>query len=180
MKLILIFFVVLNSTLAMADSFSLDKDGKHYVCEEKNPVIDPGGILLCIDTAYRGPFSKEEATRICTGSRTVSPANCAIKAYNGPFAKEEAIQLCIRASGNGPIDCALKAYSGPFSREESLKLCAGGDVANAECAIKAYAGPYSKEEALRLCTTQPLLILKSLRLIEQSTEIQQKLKLIQK
>lgn len=156
MKLVLLFSLGLSFTLfsafASADSFELIKDGKNYLCEETSPVIDPGGRLKCVDKAYSGPFSKEEAGRICEGARDEKPAICAIKAYNGPFAKEEAIQLCVRAKGDGPVDCAIKAYN----------------------------GPYSKEEALRLCKGEAKLALKSLNLIEQSSELQEKLRTLKK
>lgn len=180
MKLFISAVILLTSTLALADSFTVIRDGKEYLCEEHNPVIDPGGRMKCIDKAYSGPFSKAEAERICEGARDEAPALCAIQAYTGPFTKEEAIQLCIRARSNGPIDCAVKAYAGPFTKVESLNLCAGGSVANADCAIKAYAGPYSKEEALRLCKAEPMLALKSLKLLEQSSDIQEKIRSLKK
>lgn len=184
MRLVLLFSLGLSVTLASvfasADSFELIKDGKNYLCEETNPVIDPGGRLKCVEKAYNGPFSKDEAARICERARDERPALCAIKAYNGPFTKDEAIQLCVRAKSNGPVDCAIKAYSGPFSKLESMSLCAGGTVANADCAIKAYNGPYTKEEALRLCKGEAILALKSLNLIEQSSELQEKLRTLQK
>jgi hypothetical protein len=180
MKLILCFCLFLSSTITWADSFTVIKEGKEYLCEEKNPVLDPGGALKCIEKAYSGPFSKSESERICAGARDERPAICAIAAYAGPFSKEESIRLCVRAKSNGPIDCASKAYAGPFSKEESLTLCTGGTLANADCAIKAYAGPYTKEEAIRLCKAEPYLLLKSLNLLEQSSEIQEKMRLLKK
>lgn len=176
MKLIFSFFVVFVSNTVWADSFTIIRDGHEYLCEDTNPIIDPGGSLKCVDKAYSGPFTKEESQRICAGARDERPALCALKAYAGPFTKEESIQLCIRAKGDGPVDCALKAYAGPFTKQESLSLCAGGTLANAECALKAYAGPYTKEESIRLCKAEALLMLKSLNLLEQSSSIQEKLR----
>lgn len=174
MKLILTLSLLLTASLANADSFTIIRDGKNYLCEEQS--IDPGGAVKCIDKAYSGPFSREEANRICAGARDESPALCAIKAYSGPFSREESINLCVGARGLGPVECAAKAYSGPFSREESLGLCRGGTIANAECAIKAYSGAYSREEALRLCKSNSALVLRSLNLIEQSSELKEKLR----
>lgn len=178
MKIILSSLVMFAAFASNADSFTTIKDGKEYLCQET--LIDPGGALACVNKAYSGPFSKDESQRICAGAHDESPAVCGIAAYSGPFSKEESIQLCTHAKSNGPIDCASKAYSGPFSKAESLTLCAGGTVANADCAIKAYAGPYSKEEALRICKSEPMLILRSLRLLEQSTDIQSKIKAFKK
>lgn len=174
MKLILSIGLLLAASFAQADSFTIIRDGKNYLCEEQS--IDPGGPIKCIDKAYSGPFSREEAHRICAGARDEGPALCAIKAYSGSFSREEAINLCIGARGLGPIECANRAYSGPFSRDESLGLCRGGTLANAECAIKAYSGAYSREEALRLCKSNPALILRSLNLIEQSSDLQEKIR----
>ena len=178
MKLILTFGLFLAASFAQADSFTIIRDGKNYLCEEQN--IDPGGALKCIDKAYSGPFSRDEANRICAGARDEGPALCAIKAYSGVFSREEAIELCVGARGLGPIECASKAYSGPFSRAESLSLCRGGTIANAECAIKAYSGAYSREEALRLCKSNPSLVLRSLNLLEQSSDIQEKIRSMNK
>lgn len=175
---ILISLVISQSQTVFADSFSLIKDGKNYLCTSTGP-RDPGAGAECASEAYAGPFSKDEAIRLCAGASSTTPAKCAVKAYAGPYSKEEAIRLCIRAQTLGPIDCASKAYAGPFSKDESLSLCSGNStLANAECAIKAYSGPYSKEEALRLCKNEPQLMLRSLILMQQSAEIQQKVMLI--
>jgi hypothetical protein len=179
MKLILTMAIFLVAAMAQADSFTVIRDGKNYLCEEQGP-IDPGGNLACVNKAYSGPFSKDESVRLCSGAHDESPALCGIKAYGGPFSKDESIQLCIGARSNGPVDCAIKAYGGPFSKPESLELCQGGTLANAECAIKAYAGPYSKPEAIRMCKSNPALVLKSLNLIEQSSEIQEKIRAMKK
>lgn len=176
MKLLLTIGVLLGGAFAQADSFTIIRDGKNYLCEEQNPVIDPGGNLRCVDKAYSGPFSKDEALRLCAGAHDESPALCAIKAYSGPFNRDESLQLCIGARSVGPAECAVKAYSGPFNRAESLDLCQRGTLANVECAIKAYAGPYSREEAIRLCKSNPALLLRTLDLLEQSSEIQEKIR----
>lgn len=180
MKLILTIGLLLAASLAQADSFTVIRDGKNYLCEEQDPVIDPGGNLRCVDKAYSGPFSKDESIRLCAGAHDESPALCAVKAYNGPFSKEESIGLCIGARNMGPAECAVKAYNGPFSKVESLNLCERGTLANAECAIKAYAGPYSKEESIRLCKSNPALVLRSLQLLEQSSDIQEKIRSMKK
>lgn len=61
--------------------------------------------------------------------------------------------------------------AGPFSYSEALTLCEGnGSVLNADCAIKAYADPYSKEEAVRMCKEQPMLVMRSLKLLEQAVQ----------
>ncbi len=77
----------------------------------------------------------------------------------------------------GQIKCIDKAYSGPFLKAESERICAGAhDEGPALCAIKAYGGPFSKEEALRLCKSTPALVLRSLNLLEQSSDIQEKIR----
>jgi hypothetical protein len=179
MKLFLCISVLLSFQLAKADSFTIIRDGNEYLCEQQGSPLDPGGNLECNDKAYSGPFSRDEAQRLCEGSHTDAPADCGIRAYNGPFSKDESIQLCIRARSTGPADCAIKAYGGPFSKDESLQLCSlNGSTANADCAIKAYAGPYSKEEAIRMCKSQPLLVMRSLALIEQSQDLKPKVESI--
>jgi hypothetical protein len=81
----------------------------------------------------------------------------------------------------GSIDCADKAYSGPFTRDEATSLCRGArNVAPADCAIKAYAGPYSKAESIEMCKAQPMLVLRSLSLIEQSADLKEKVARIKK
>ncbi|WP_413943617.1 hypothetical protein [Bdellovibrio sp. HCB-162] len=174
----LMIFVVAMANTAHADSFTTIRDGKEYMCTSTEP-RNPGNAVDCVDTAYRGPFSKEESMRICSGATSKAPAECATAAYRGPFSKEESISLCVRAtSATGPVDCATTAYRGPFSKEESLQLCSrGGTLANAECAIKAYRGPYSKEEALRLCKAEPALLIRSFKLMESSPEVQSKIQL---
>lgn len=169
---------IATASSAHADSFTIIRDGKEYMCSPTQP-RDPNDAVDCVDEAYRGPFSKEESMRICSGATSKAPALCAIGAYRGPYSKEEAISLCQRAtSASGPVECATAAYRGPFSKEESLQLCTrGGTAANAECAIKAYRGPYSKEEAIRLCKAEPMLLMRSLNLMESSPEIQSKIRL---
>lgn len=144
----LIMFVVAAASSAKADSFTIIRDGRKYQCTSTDS-RDPGGTIECAEEAYRGPFSKEEAMRLCTGSYSTAPARCAIDAYRGPFSKEEAIRLCT----------------------------GGGSTATAECAIKAYQGPYSKEEALRICRAEPRLMMRSLKLMEDSPDVQSKIQL---
>ncbi len=178
MKLFLLLSVLTITSLCRADSFTIIRDDKQYLCEQQG-AIDPGQAADCATKAYSGPFSKDESVRLCQGARSVAPADCAIKAYSGPYSRDEAIQLCQRAKTLGPVDCATKAYGGPFSRLESISLCQGnGTLANADCAIKAYSGPYSREEALQMCKEQPMLVMRSLKLIEQSADLKQKVDMI--
>ena len=177
MKLFIGIFAALSFNIAQADSFTVIRDGQEYLCQPTS--VDPGAGVECVNRAYNGPFTRDEAMQLCSGARSTAPADCAIRAYNGPYSKAEAIQLCTRARSTGPVDCATKAYNGPFSKAESLNLCSGDTtVANADCAIKAYNGPYSKEEAIRMCKYQPLLVMRSLNLIEQSTDLKEKVQLI--
>lgn len=161
MSYFFVFAMLLNASSAFADSFYIDKDGIRYLCEPINE--SPGNVTECVNLAYSGPFSKAESMQLCTGAKSVAPAQCATKAYAGPFSKTESITLCTGARSIGPFECASKAYAGPFSKTESLSLCAkNGSIAHADCAIKAYAGPYSKEEALAMCKQSPHLPLRIL------------------
>lgn len=178
------FFLTMNTlfSIANADSFTIIRDEKEYLCEQTGR-IDHGGYDDCIQKAYRGVFTAEEAVQICTGARSTAPAECASNAYLGIFTREESIALCIYSrSSTGPVDCATKAYAGPFSREETIELCSGNTTgANAECALKAYAGPYSRSEAIRMCKGQyPQLVLRSLELIEKSRDLKPKVDAIKK
>ncbi|MBS1971853.1 MAG: hypothetical protein JSU04_16195 [Bdellovibrionales bacterium] len=174
MKPLLMIALILSATTAFADSFKLTRDGQEYLCTATAPTT-PGGAVDCVNKAYSGPFSRDESMRLCSGARSTAPAECAMKAYAGPLSKEESINLCIHARSTGPVDCVSKAYAGPFSKAESLDLCSGDtSVATADCAIKAYAGPYSKAESIRLCKGEPQLMMRSLKLMEKSQEIQQK------
>lgn len=178
MKLLIILTGLLLTQFASADSFTVIRDGKEYLCEQRGP-LDPIGSVECANKAYAGPFSREESQELCMGARSVAPADCALKAYSGPFNRAESIQLCKRARTTGPVECANKAYSGPFNRDESIQLCSGnGSLANAECALKAYAGPYNREEAIRMCKEQPHLVLRSLELLAQSQELKPKIESI--
>lgn len=171
MKLLILTMAIFSANLSFADSFTVIRDGKEYLCEQRGPV-DPGSGVECANKAYSGPFSRDESQALCAGARSTAPADCGILAYSGPFSKVEAIQLCTHARSTGPVECAKKAYSGPFSKAESLDLCAGDTSAlNADCAAKAYAGPYSKAEAIKMCKYQPLLVMRSLDLIAQSAEL---------
>lgn len=174
MKQLLSIGLLLISSAALADSFTIIRDGNEYLCQQISshpnppPVIDPGAGMNCANKAYDGPFSKDEAKALCEGALNDAPADCGIIAYNGPFAKSEAIRICKYAKTEGPADCAVAAYNGPFSKEEAMTLCSRtGSIANSNCAIKAYNGAYSKEEAIRLCRTEPQLVLKALMMTEQ-------------
>lgn len=127
----------------------IDIDGVRHQCTPMNS----GNPTECFLAANAGPFSRDEAMKLCAGSYSDAPAQCAIQAYRGRYSKEESIRLCTGATTNtGPIDCANVAYSGPFSKEESLKLCShNGTERIGVCAIEAYRGPYTKEEAIEMC-----------------------------
>lgn len=161
-RFFVLFATMIFSGAVSADSFTVIRDGKEYLCQESTP-SQPGGSLECVNDAYAGPFSRQEAFDLCEGARSVAPSACAKRAYSGPFSKNDSIQLCRRATSTGPVECATRAYNGPFSQIESIQLCRqSGTAANADCAIRAYAGPYSKEEAIRLCRTNPNLVLRAL------------------
>lgn len=140
-----------------SDSFTVIRDGIEYLCERKI-APDPYGNIRCQETAYRGPFSSQQAKSLCENSYTELPALCGIHAYNGPFLISEAITLCQYAKNIGPAECAIKAYNGPFSKSESIELCKTmGTELNADCAIKAYNGSYSKKEAIEICKATRLI-----------------------
>jgi hypothetical protein len=148
-----------------ADSFEIIRDGQSYLCEEREP-SDPGSVIRCAETAYRGPYSRDQSTQLCQGARSEAPAICGIAAYRGPFSIEQSISLCIKASNNGPVECGVAAYRGPFNIEQSVRLCAQrGTTAHSDCAIQAYRGPYTADEAVELCRTTPLLVLETLKII---------------
>jgi hypothetical protein len=143
--------VMLLSFSAFAENFTrdviIDIDGVRHQCTPigNNP-------LSCIQTAYSGPFSRDEATRLCAGAYDDSPALCGMEAYRGIFSKEEAIQLCLKATSTGPGMCAQLAYNGPFSKTQAIDLCRNnGSERRAVCALDAYRGVYSKEEAIAMC-----------------------------
>jgi hypothetical protein len=145
--------VTLCATVAVADSFTVIRDGREYLCSptgSSQPPNPGGGAVDCVNKAYSGPFSRDESMQLCSGALNVGPALCAIKAYAGPFNRAEAIELCARS----------------------------GTEAHAECAIKAYAGPYSRAEAIQLCKAQPSLMLRSLKLMEKSPEVQSQIHLL--
>lgn len=176
MKLLVLLSLTITSLAANADSFTVIRDGREYLCEETNVPVDPGGGLECRNKAYSGPFTREESERLCSGARNTAPADCGIKAYNGPFLRDEAVSLCVKARTIGPADCAIKAYNGPFTRQEAIELCSGNaTVAHADCAIKAYNGPYTREEAVRMCKAQPLLVMRSLELLTQAMDLKPKI-----
>ena len=180
MKLFSVILTFFAAQSVFADSFTVIRDGKEYLCEQRGPV-DPGTPLNCASKAYSGPFSREESQILCQGARNDAPADCGILAYQGPFAKAEAIQLCIKARTTGPAECGKKAYNGPFSKAEAISLCKGdGSTLNADCAIKAYQGPYSKEESIRMCKSEPMLVMRSLDLIEQSFDLKEKVQSFKK
>jgi hypothetical protein len=154
MKAIFTILIFCFSLVGFSQTVETTINGVRYSCHPMGGNSGGGyDPIACGDVAYRGPFSRDEATRLCAGARSDAPAQCAIKAYAGPFSKEESISLCIRAYSVGPSECAVKAYAGPFSKEESLYLCGSprASVATADCAIRAYSGPYSREESIRIC-----------------------------
>jgi hypothetical protein len=159
MKSVLFSFLLLGSFLfsthADARSVIIDIGGVRHQCTPMNN----GNPFECIETAYRGPFSRSESETLCAGAFSSSPALCAIEAYRGRFSKSDSINLCIGATtDNGPIDCANAAYNGPFSLSESLEICSNnGSERNAVCAIKAYSGSYSKAEAIKICKSTNFL-----------------------
>ncbi|HEY8272689.1 MAG TPA: hypothetical protein VIG33_17475 [Pseudobdellovibrionaceae bacterium] len=174
---LLMTLIISQGQAAFADSFSIIKDGKNYLCTSTNDTPEASGE--CIAEAYAGPFFKDEAITLCTGAHSTFPAKCAVKAYAELCTKEESIRLCTGAESMGPVECFNKAYAGAFNKDESLTLCKGnGTVVNADCALKAYAGPYSKKEALRICKNEAQLLMRSLNLMQHSAEIQQKVKLM--
>ena len=96
MKIIFSLVFLMAGVQAHADSFTIIKDGKNYVCtstETPEPPPNTGGAIACGNKAYAGPFSKEESIRLCSGALDVGPADCGIKAYAGPFNKEEIAYL---------------------------------------------------------------------------------------
>lgn len=160
-------FIMFVSSNVMADSFSIIKDGKNYLCTQTD---DPnnGGEIECGKKAFSGPFSKDEAVRLCVGAFNTDPADCGLKAYSGPYGREESIALCKRTlKGTGPADCAIKLYSGPFNKMEGVNLCARtGTIEVADCALSAVSGPYSNDEAIRLCRSNAGLILRLLKSVQ--------------
>ncbi len=145
-------FLVLSlfSFTAFAQVIDIDINGRPYSC---TPRSGGGNPMECIEIAYAGPFTRNEATRLCAGARNDGPARCALKAYAGPFTRDESLNLCTGAFSVGPADCVIKAYAGPFTRDESFRLCNSpyATVSTADCALRAYSGPYTREEALRMC-----------------------------
>jgi hypothetical protein len=154
--------LVSQAYAAPGDPFEIVQDGYRYRCTAINNG-NPGGVIDCVERAYRGPFTRDESTQLCTGAINTGPADCAINAYSGPFTRSESLALCTGAYSADPSECAKMAYSGPFTRDESLQLCRRtGTTENAQCAIRAYSGSYSREEALRLCRSNASLINKML------------------
>ncbi|MBY0414254.1 MAG: hypothetical protein K2Q18_08815 [Bdellovibrionales bacterium] len=151
MKWLLITLVLLSLKTYSRDVI-IDIDGIRHLC---TPIGNGNGdgYQKCIDTAYRGPFSRDESTRLCNGAFDTSPAECATEAYRGVFSKEESIQLCVSStSSTGPSDCGKVAYAGPFSKSETLELCQNnGTERRAVCAIDSYRGPYTKQESIDRC-----------------------------
>ena len=92
--LILGLMIQLSAAQAMADSFTVIREGREYLCSTTGngprPPSGPGG----------------------------GAADCANKAYNGPFSRSESMELCSGAYDEGPADCGIKAYAGPFSRKQ--------------------------------------------------------------
>ena len=110
------------------------------------------GQVRCIEVAYAGPFSRDQAVRLCEGGGTEATAQCGIKAYSGPFSSEQAITLCQGQNSLVPAECGVRAYSGPFSTDQAMQLCSGYvHPETADCGIRAYSGPFSADQSLRLC-----------------------------
>ncbi len=150
-------FLFMFSLNVFSQPIIIEVNGIKHSC---TPLNNNGGNRIdCINLAYSGPFSREEAHQLCQGAYDDMPARCALRAYRGSFTKEEAIRMCIRAKSEGPIDCFELAYSGPFTKEESLRLCSNSRASSrtAQCALDAYRGAYSKDEAIELCKGQKLL-----------------------
>ena len=150
-KFIFLFSIMCSSFSVSAQTVETIINGQRYICSPQSS--HPGSSIRCVDLAYRGPFSRDEAQRLCQGARSEAPAQCALQAYQGPFSRDEAINLCSGAYTTGPSECALTAYRAPFSRDESIQLCGhpAASLATANCALDAYRGPYSKEEAINIC-----------------------------
>jgi hypothetical protein len=153
MKIMLTSFIatlLLLSFKASASPVIVILDGVRHQC---TPIGNGNGnIVQCIETAYRGIFSRSESERICAGAFDESPALCALEAYKGILSREESIDLCIGALSEGPATCVKVAYAGPFSRDESIRLCRRtGTERIAVCALETYRGPYSKEQAIEMC-----------------------------
>lgn len=153
-KLSLLVLLALSSFSISAQTVETIINGQRYLCTPQ--AQDPGGAGRCADVAYRGPFTRQEALRLCQGARTDAPAQCALQAYRGPFTTEQAIALCSGAFTIGPVECALTAYRGPFTITQALELCShpAASAATSQCALDAYRGPYSVEEAISLCRLQ--------------------------
>jgi hypothetical protein len=153
-KFLLLALFVFSALPLHAQTVETIINGQRYLCTPQ--AQDPGGAGRCADVAYRGPFSREEALRLCQGARSDAPAQCALQAYRGPFSTAQAIELCTGAFTPGPSECALIAYRGPFSVIQALELCShpAASAATAQCALDAYRGPYTVEEAISLCRFQ--------------------------
>ena len=137
-KLSLLVLLALSSFSISAQTVETIINGQRYLCTPQ--AQDPGGAGRCADVAYRGPFTRQEALRLCQGARTDAPAQCALQAYRGPFTTEQAIALCSGAFTIGPVECALTAYRGPFTITQALELCShpAASAATSQCALDAY------------------------------------------
>lgn len=93
MKPLIVLAMIFSMSVVFADSFRLDKDGQEYLCSSTSP-SNPGGAVECVNKAYNGIFSKEEAIDLCSGDSSVANVECAQKAYSGPYSKAEAIRMC--------------------------------------------------------------------------------------
>ena len=153
MKFITTVILIIVSSISFAQTLEIEIGGVRHSC---TPIGSGPGRLTCIETAYNGPFTRDEAHSLCEGSYTDAPARCAIRAYRGPLTRDESLSLCRRAYSEGPVECVEIAYRGPFTREEALSLCSNprATAQNAHCALRAYQGPYTREESIRLCKTQ--------------------------
>jgi hypothetical protein len=168
MKFVMAALFLIVSSLALAQTLEIEIGGVRHSC---TPIGSGGpgpGRLDCIETAYNGPFTRDEAHRLCEGAFSDAPARCAVRAYRGPLTRDESMNLCRRAFSEGPIECVEISYRGPFTRDEALALCSHprASAQNAHCALRAYQGPYSREESIRLCKVQGQYGLKNFLKIE--------------
>lgn len=155
MKFVITTLILISSFIASAQTLEIEIGGVRHSCTPIGSGPGPGR-LDCIEAAYNGPFTRDEAHRICEGAFSDAPARCALRAYRGPLTRDESIRLCSRAFSEGPIECVEVSYRGPFTRDEALSLCSHprATAQNAHCALRDYQGPYSREESIRLCKVQ--------------------------
>jgi hypothetical protein len=52
--------VVTTQSVAIADSFTVIREGKNYFCQESTPA-DPALVVECANKAFGGPFTADQA-----------------------------------------------------------------------------------------------------------------------